>query len=190
MGTVAIRDARELFERSKADGDPDFRYPALVIGENPLVPPKWAIEACIEERRRTERIAASRSADRHGRILDEMAVVLVEHVTTHSKANGKARRTATVIKPISLRSLAWTAVKRLREIDHNTSDETLRRVLEAWKNEQKSVGDQSKVFAGHKLTPRISRAETELFGEEFGTSKDPAADAYWHYRKTIMNVAF
>ena len=33
LGALEIRNAKKLFEKSVADGKPDYRYPALVIGE-------------------------------------------------------------------------------------------------------------------------------------------------------------
>lgn len=185
-GAAAIRDAEELFYKSVAEGSPDFRYPALVIGQNPLVPPKWAIEACIEERRRTERVAASRESEKHARMLDEMAVVLIEHFNSQSKNKGKKARTG--VKSKSVRSMSWEAAKRLDDIDHNTSDVSLRPIVDRWNEEQELASDKAQLIAGQKLTPRISRIQDELFGEEFGTSKDPLVDAYWQYRRHVMCV--
>lgn len=177
LGALDIRNAKILFEKSVADEEPDFRYPVLAIGANPLVPPKWAMQACIEERRKTERISSSLASEPHGKMLDEMAVLLLEHVVGINKTKSK-----------SLRSLLWEAAKRLDKITNETSDDTLRTIGRAWNDEQDFVGDQSKMINDYKMTPRILRIKEELFGEEFGTSKDPAADAYWHYRRTIMHV--
>tara|TARA_R110002020_G_scaffold475979_2_gene715318 strand:- start:7425 stop:7997 length:573 start_codon:yes stop_codon:yes gene_type:complete len=182
LGALEIRNAKKLFEKSVADGKPDYRYPALVIGENPLVPPKWAMKACIEERRRTERRSASAASDPDGEMLDVMAVLLLEHAVTAPKAGSNKRSK-------SLRSLIWEAAEQLDRVNHDTNDDTLRTYERAWTKEQKFVGAQTQLVCGYKLTPRISRIKEELFGEEFGTSKDPAADAYWQYRKNVMHVS-
>lgn len=179
LGTIEIRDAKELFEKSRETGEPDFRYAALAIGKNPLIPPMWAIEACISERRRTERIAAFKSPDKHNDILDAMAVSLIEHSLGHSNAGD-------VPKKISVRALLWKAAKSEDYVSHKTDDNALRRIGERWKEEQKQVGDDTIQIGGHKLTPRIERIKDELFAEEFGVSKDPAVDAYWEYRRQIM----
>ena len=181
LGAIEIRDAQKLFEQSRKAGKPDFRYAALAIGENPLVPPKWAMEACIRERRRTERIAAFKSSERHNDILDVMALLLIEHSLEYSNAGNP-------VKEVKPRRLLWDAAKKKNYVSCETNDDALRRIGERWKEEQKLVGDETKLIAGQKLTPRISRIQDELFAQEFGTSKDPAVDAYWHYRREVMRV--
>lgn len=181
LGAFEIRNAKQLFEKSVDEMKPDFRYPALAIGQNPLVPPKWAMEACIEERRRTQRIAASAAPKSDGEMLDEMAVLLLEYEVAQQKTRSNK-------KPKTLRSLLWEAVERLGRVTNKTSDDSLRAIRRAWEYEQELVGDQSQEISGYKLTPRIVRIKEELFGEEFGTSKDPEADVYWQYRKKVMHV--
>lgn len=182
IGAIEIRDAEKLFEQSQKTGKPDFRYAALVIGENPLVPPRWAIEACIRERRRTERVSAFKSSDRHNDILDTMAMLLIEY----SSENANGGQTTEIIK---MRPLVWEAAKMKNYVSDKTDDDALRRILERWKEEQKLLGDPKQSIGGQKITPRISRIKVELFGEEFGTSKDPPVDAYWRYRKEVLHVS-
>jgi len=183
LGIAEIREAEKLFEKSRKDGKPDFRYAALAIGLNPLTPPRWAIEACISERRRTERISAFKSPDKHNDILDAMAMLLIEQSLEHSSAG-------IATKKIPVRALLWKAAKNEDYVSHKTDDNALRRIRERWDEEQNHVGKTTLQIGGYKMTPRIERIKDALFAEEFGVSKDPAVDAYWEYRKQVMRDPF
>lgn len=176
-GTAEIRNARKLFEGSENTDDARFRYAALAIGKNPLTPPKWAIEACIKERRRTERIAATRAGEEDGKILDEMAVLLIEHEL--------AQPTSKSQHP-SLASILREAAKRVDRDKQKPNGDALRTARRAWDKEQQQFGDDAVLVAGQKSTPRIERIKARFFGVEYGTSSDPAVDTYWRYRKEVM----
>lgn len=179
VGSVEIRDAKALFEACDKSDDARFRYVVLAIGKEPLVPAKWAVQACIDERRRTERIAASRTPENDGVILDEIAVLVVEGDLEQSKST-------TSPKHRSLRSMIKEAVERIDGGRNSPNDDALRTVRRAWEKEQRLLGVEGTEISGQKVTPRIERIKLKLFGAEYGTSKDPIVDGYWHYRKEIM----
>ena len=170
-GHYEIREARSLFEQSKAKGQPDFRYVALAIGDCPLKPPFWAMEACVTERDATKTQPFSLEKKDTGDILDEVVRVLDEN-----------EQSAREPKKMSLRSAIYSAMQRIDpEFDPTApmDDNSIRTIRDAWDREQEEDCVRSQfALTGYQSTSRTDRVIIASVGKEFDMPTDPIVDLW------------
>lgn len=140
-GHNEIANAQKLFERSQADGKPDYRYVALAIGASPGAPPDWAMLACIELRSTTEHRAARGIANDIEFVLDEVVRLfdLQEQQFEQANEHKDGKIPWGDYKPPSLRAailfvLEEQELRRDRAIAGN--DDWFDDIREAWDWEQ------------------------------------------------------
>ena len=182
-GAYTIQHAEELFEKSKADGHPDYKYVALAIGSSPAAPPSWALWACIELRQQKE--------DEAGRGNDNDIPVILNQIVRFydreqrafeenaNKQNGLTHSYVTA----SLRSAILSVLKneRLRKgMVSSANDDWFRDIREAWQWEQDNDCITSSYWQleGWKTTSRIDRVLTQDAAAELGDPNDLAGWAW------------
>lgn len=173
-GHNQIRNARRLFDTSVANGTPDFRYVALAIGEVPIKPPKWAIDACIEEKELTETASASVAREDIGIVLDEAIRIFYDH-EEETNRDGSELPFAAAIREACKRT------NKFLGFDGSLGASELKTIRDAWKREQKESNLESNLFLeGFKPTERIDRVLIAKLGSEFGMSTNPMRDIWDH----------
>jgi len=171
-GPYEIANAEELFIASVENGDPDFRYIALAIGENPFEPPRWAILECMSEKERTSSRAASRT-DEVSIILDEVVRYFVaDQFRREDDANYRSEpfpelRTA-------IRNSCAKIGKRTKYLEGSLADANWCRDIErAWKTEQDEVALESYPrLLNWKGTKRIADIISRSVADELGFPVD------------------
>lgn len=144
IGPKQIQDAEVMFKQSVENGKPDYRFVAIAIGSEPILPPTWAMLACVKLAMSMERTAGNDTERRDGDVLDETIRVIARH--EDSGASGE-------------KGLRAISVERaLQEAYFNLYDEeigeSVRRIRRLWNDEQKQTQFQGLIAIPLK-NPRI-----------------------------------
>jgi len=197
-GGYTIHNAEQLFEQSKADGKPDYRYVALAIGNAPASPPTWAICACIDARQEEEQKVARGVANDIPAILDEIVRFYERSQIEFERENRGTKHTLDDYFPPALQSaILWVLNdKGLRQAWSGSAEtDWFKDIRRAWDWEQehelapssymqlepmktKTGNERGKERAGLYTTRRIDRVLSQSVAAELG---DPVDVQIWAY---------
>ena len=140
-GAKEIINAEELFRKSVSANKPDYRYVALAIGQNAVVPPRWAIIECILARKAAEGAPSLKPTIRAGEILDQIIVEFVAHKDEWDIKQARYERMIhdgrriRVLKPEPFKELSFAeACRRAWRLRSNSRAELTRKEIEKYQN--------------------------------------------------------